>query len=174
MSSLPFSLAISAAGGAFTLLRPADWSTPVRRAYVWLPGIAVGLFVLHKARKGFPLPEEPAEGAAPKVEAAGAEAAGAGGSGAGEASSTAPAPTVRLSVRGQIVLALGAAFATAAAGAVSLPLDAALERWLVRRGISSPRRWMAASAFLASLVPDVIAAGRRTDGEQGPGPKANS
>lgn len=169
MNSVPLSLAIAAAGGAFTLLRPADWSTPVRRAYVWLPGIAVGLIVLHKARKGFPLSEEPAEGAAPKV-----EAAGTNGSGAGEASTTAPAPTVRLAVRGQIVLALGAAFATAAAGAVSLPLDAALERWLVRRGISYPRRWMAASAFLASLVPDAIAAGRRTDGEQGPGPKANS
>lgn len=165
MSSLPFSLAVSAAGGALTLLRPADWSTPVRRAYVWLPGIAVGLYVLQKTRKGFSLPEEPTE-----VEPAGlvapAEPTGVDGSGAGGDSGPGSAPVVRLAVRGQLVLSLGAALATVATGALSLPLDAALERWLVRRGVSHPRRWMAASAVLASLIADAIAARRRTDGKQ--------
>ena len=159
MSSLHSSLAISAVGGAFTLLRPADWSVPVRRAYVWLPGITVGLLVLRKVRKGFPLSGEPAG-----IEVAGAEGAPAEGGGAGPAPdgcSTAAAPTVRLGMRGQLVTFLGVALATAAAGALSLPLDAALERGLIRRGVSSPRRWMAAAVVVASLIPDALAVRRR-------------
>lgn len=50
MKNLPLSLAAAAVSGALTLLRPADWSSRTRRAFVLVPGalaaatLAGGLF----------------------------------------------------------------------------------------------------------------------------------
>lgn len=134
MKSLTTSLLGAAFTGAFTLLRPADWSQSTRRAFVVLPGVVVGAGCAYALSKGTKVPAEN-----------------------GEADET----TVKLPLPVQAALAVGLGAATSAASAVCLPFDAWLEQQLVSRGTSHPRRWMAAGGALLYLGVDLMDPGPR-------------
>ena len=146
MKNLPLSLAVSAAAGAFTLLDPADWSPAARRAFVFAPGALAAAGVLLA-----PFPGARAQavaGAAADAENSPADDGVPGG-----------AATRPSGVRGKAVraaLAVGAGSTVSGVQALSLRLDAGMERWLVRHRVAAPRLWMAAAVALATLVMDLL------------------
>lgn len=144
MNNFVLSLIGSATAGALTLIPPSGWSPRVRRAYVVVPGALVaagGAWVLAR-RTAEEASADPA--AEPGSEPRPGEVA---------------VSTQRLPVTARMALLLGLGAATCGIQAASLWIDQVLERWLVRRGATHPRRWMAALAVLASLGMD--AAGDR-------------
>jgi hypothetical protein len=142
MNNLVLSLTSSAAAGALTLISPTGWSSRVRAAYVVVPGVLVA------AAGAWSLSRNTGEKESVDV---GTEPA----SQTGEV----PVSAQRLPVAARAAMLLGLGAATCGVQAASLRIDAALERWLVGRGSTHPRRWMAALAVLASLGMD--AAGDR-------------
>lgn len=141
MNNLVLSVTSSAAAGALTLVSPSGWSPRVRAAYVVGPGMlvaAAGAWALSRNTD-----EE-------------SVAAGTGHESRTEDVAVS-AQRMPASARAGLLLGLGAATCGIQAG--SLWIDAALERWLVGRGATHPRRWMALVAVLASLTMD--AAGDR-------------
>ncbi len=142
MNNFVLSLTSSAAAGALTLISPSGWSPRVRAAYVVVPGVLVasaGAWALsHNTGEN----ESCVAGA--ELEAPTGEV---------------PVSAQRLPVAARAALLLSLGAATCGIQAASLRIDAVLERWLVGRGVTHPRRWMAALAVLASLGMD--AAGDR-------------
>ncbi|UWX96779.1 hypothetical protein N2K95_14220 [Arthrobacter zhaoxinii] len=151
MKNVPLSLSMAAAAGGFTLLRPADWSPGMRRAYVFVPGAAAGTVAALSFRKGARTVLTERAGAADLAPVT----AGTLGAAADADAATAAASPARKTV----VAVAGAVIAgTTASGvlALSLVLDERIEIWLVRRGVARPRRVMAVVAALSSLILDVI------------------
>lgn len=140
MNNLVLSLTSSAAAGALTLISPSGWSPRLRTAYVVVPGVLVA-----------------AAGAWALSRTAGEEESIGSGHDARTGEGSVSAQRLPVPARAALLLGLGAA--TCGIQAASLRVDAALERWLVGRGASHPRRWMAILAVLASLAMD--AAGDR-------------
>ena len=137
MNDLSRSLTGAALTGALTLISPSDWSPRVRRAFVLVPGVLVAAgatWSLSKLNDG-----------RPSVAASGSDENA-------EDSPTPQRPPVAQRVA--VPLALGAA--TCGFQASSLWIDAAIERWVIRRGATYPRRWMAVLAVAVSLLIDVI------------------
>lgn len=158
---MPLSLTVATLAGAFTLLRPADWSSRVRRAYVFGPGaLAAAVTAVAVIRGRARLLADGAEGGDGPGNDDGAS--GDGGAPAGGDAGTA---RIRTAV-GQAVLAVGAGAAVTGVQVLSLRLDAAMERWLVRHGVTKPRPWMGAAVAIVSLGMDFLdgrASGRATD-----------
>ncbi|MCC9176655.1 hypothetical protein [Arthrobacter sp. zg-Y750] len=172
MKNLPRSLALAAFVGAFTLSRPAGWPPLLRRAYILVPGAAVGAMAAVAVRKASRKGKElAADGTVdlvtPFTTAGGAQEPGA-------ASAVPSYVAARPSGSGtggteMALLGLGAVAGAAVSGttAVSLLVDARIETWLVRRGAAKPRVAMAGAAALWSLVMDAV-----MDGKDGRGSKA--
>ncbi|MFF0990477.1 hypothetical protein [Kocuria nitroreducens] len=142
MNDLVLSLTGSAAAGALTLICPSGWSPRVRAAYVVVPGVlvvAAGAWALSRSTGD---DESVDSGTEPRSPTDGV-----------------PVSAQRLPVAARAALLLSLGAATCGIQAASLRIDARLERWLVGRGATHPRRWMAAPAVLASLGMD--AAGDR-------------
>lgn len=140
MKDLPLSLTVSALAGAFTLLRPADWSPRIRRAFVLAPGVLT------------------AAGLAAVLLPGGGRRSSSGDSG-GAGSASAPVSLAPLRARPAAVRAGAAVVAGTAVSALhagSLRVDAAAENWLAGRGLAAPRLWMAAGMALASLGLDFL------------------
>ena len=157
MKNLPLSLSLAALSGALTLRSPADWSPALRRAFVLVPGAALGVTgavaVLKGSRKGR---ERAAAGRVDLVTPA-ASSTGDGAAG------TTPVPSyvradapARVPALAATVLAATVGVTVSGALALSLALDEWLETWLVRRGVARPRLVMAAMAAISSLVLDQI------------------
>ena len=142
MNNLVLSLTSSAAAGALTLISPSGWSSRVRTAYVVVPGVLVA-----------------AAGAWALSRNTGEKESVDPGTDPGSRADAVHVSAQRLPVAARAALLLGLGAATCGVQAASLRIDAALERWLVGRGVTHPRRWMAALAVLASLGMD--AAGDR-------------
>lgn len=168
MKNLPLSLALAAVSGAFTLSRPADWSPGLRRAYILVPGAAIGAIGVVAVRKGSRKGRELA--AAGTVDLVTPFTAGAGGGAGGSkpASGTGsdtmpsyvaartPGTEARMPAIGLAGLAAIIGVTVSGVLAVSLVLDEAVEAWLVRRGATRPRQVMAVAAALSSLVLDQV------------------
>ncbi|MFI7496278.1 hypothetical protein ACH9D2_16370 [Kocuria sp. M4R2S49] len=142
MNNLVLSLTSSAAAGALTLISPSGWSPRVRAAYVVVPGVLVA-----------------AAGAWALYRNTGAEESATPGTDHEPPTDEVAVSAQRLPASARAALLLGLGAATCGIQAASLRIDAALERWLVGRGVTRPRRWMALLAVLASLAMD--AAGDR-------------
>lgn len=141
MNNLVLSLTSSAAAGALTLISPSGWSPRVRAAYVVVPGVLVA------AAGAWALSRNTGEKTSVDSGAAtGLEFQTEGG----------PVSAQRVPVAARMALLLGLGAATCGIQAASLRIDAILERWLVGRGVTHPRRWMAALAVLASLGMDAV------------------
>lgn len=142
MNNLVLSLTGSAAAGALTLISPSGWSRRVRAAYVLVPGVLVASAGAWALSRNIGAEESAGSDAdhAPRTEEV-------------------PVSVQRLPVAARAGLLLGLGAATCGVQAASLRIDAALEDWLIGRGATHPRRWMAALAVLASLGMD--AAGDR-------------
>ncbi|MCQ1945917.1 hypothetical protein [Arthrobacter sp. zg-Y1116] len=155
MKNLPLSLTIAAAVGGFTLSRPADWSPGLRRAYVLVPGAAVGAIGVVALSRGMRKGRELA--AAGTVDLVTPFTVGAGGD-----SATAPSyvraagPQRRMPGIALTGLAVLMGAAVSGITALSLVLDEAVEAWLVRRRVARPRPVMAMAAVLYSLVMDQV------------------
>lgn len=156
MKNLPLSLTLAALSGALTLKSPTGWSPAVRRAYVFVPGAAIGSIaaaaLLKGAREGRELA---AAGRVDLVTPAASNSDGAAGS-------TAPLPSYVRADAGPsrmpaiALTALAGAVGVTISGvlALSLVVDERIETWLVRRGAARPRLVMAAIAAVTSLVMD--------------------
>lgn len=142
MKNLPLSLTVSAISGAFTLLRPADWSPRLRRAFVVVPGtLAVaGLVAVLFRGAGS---RQPRSGS-------GNSAGDGAHPGAETGSLFAQPPAVRA------LFAVGAGAAVAGIQTLSLRLDERLERWLLKHRVPAPRYWMALAVALTSLAVDAV------------------
>ncbi|WP_461169684.1 hypothetical protein [Arthrobacter sp. Z1-15] len=178
MKNLPLSLTVSAISGAFTLLRPADWSPQLRRAFVVVPGtLAVGglaavLFRpagrnLHGTAAGTGAGDDGSSGAEPDSlfvqppAVRGLITVGDGGSaGAEKGPLFARPPAVRA------LIAVGAGVVVCGIQVLSLRLDERLERWLLKHRVPAPRYWMALAVALASLAVDLM---QDPEDESGPG-----
>lgn len=147
MNKILLSVIGASASGALTLVSPAGWSPRVRRAYVVVPGvlIAAGSSLILTKLANRPAAVTASAGSAPAD--------------TDEESSTTSRshPVV---TRVAVPLTLGAVTCGFQAG--SLWIDAALERWFVRRGATHPRRWMAALAVVASLGMDAAGSSKTT------------
>lgn len=135
--SLPLTLATSTAAGALMLLRPADWPAPLRWTYLTAPGVLVStgsaLLLLGKAHDESPR---------------GTDTAGRNAERSFQRLRTAPLPA-------RLGLSLGLGVMITGSQALSLWVDAGAERWLRRRGLAHPRRWMAAATALIMLAADL-------------------
>lgn len=136
--SLPLTLATSAAAGAFMLLRPADWPAPLRWAYLAAPGVLVSaasaLLLLFKGvdnpqPQSIGTPDSAAERSFQRLRA------------------TPPAARMGMS--------LGLGMMITGSQALSLSVDKGIEKWLHQRGLTHPRRWMAAATALAMVTSDI-------------------
>ena len=178
MKNLARSLTMAAITGAVELSRPADWSPAWRRAYVWLPGAAIGAIsavaVQAGLRKGRELaaagtvdlvtPNTPGRDGAAAVPAAGPVAGSSAGPVAGPAylATSAPGPRSRKPAIALTGLAVVAGAAVSGIMALTLVLDERMEAWLVRRGAARPRMVMAVAGALSSLALDVLADAKDT------------
>ncbi|WP_341394445.1 hypothetical protein [Arthrobacter sp. G119Y2] len=174
MKNLPLSLTVSAISGAFTLLRPADWSPQLRRAFVVVPGtLAVGglAAVLFRPagrnQHGTAAGDDGSSGAEPgslfvqPLAVRGLITVGDGGSaGAEKGPLFARPPAVRA------LIAVGAGVVVSGIQMLSLRLDERLERWLLKHRVPAPRYWMALAVALASLAVDLM---QDPEDESGPG-----
>ena len=150
MDKLLLSLTGAVATGALALISPSGWSSRTRHAYVWAPGALVATaaaLVLAKGA-GAPTPSAPAaDDAAPAA---------------------APPAIPPLPLAARVVLPLGLGATTCGFQAGSLWVDGAIERWMIRRGATRPRWWMAGMAALLSLAIDAAGASgtRRVEGRE--------
>lgn len=136
MKNLPLSLATATISGAFTLLRPSDWSPGTRRAFVLVPGALAAATLAGGLLQG--------------RRQVRANSAVSGGSAASSSSGSSP------SAAAGAALAVGVGTLVSAGQALSLRWDASLERWLVRKGLRRPRLWMGAAVALATLAVDFL------------------
>lgn len=120
------------------LLRPADWPAPLRWAYLAAPGVLVSaasaLLLLFKDAdnlqpQSMGTPDSAAERSFQRLR------------------TTSPAARLGLS--------LGLGMIITGSQALSLLVDTGMEKWLHRRGLTHPRRWMAAATALAMITSDI-------------------
>lgn len=174
MQKLPRSLTLAVITGAVELSRPADWSPRLRRAYVAVPGIAIGAIsaaaVLAGSRKGRKLAAaETVDLVTPFTSGTEGTAADSSAAAAGDGTPTAgsaPRPSYltaspdrrRKPVLGMALagLAVGTGAAVSGIMALTLVLDERAETWLVRRGAAHPRLVMAVVAAVSSLALDIV------------------
>lgn len=155
MKNLPLSLTIATLAGAFTLLRPADWSSRTRRIFVFGPGAvaaggAAAAVISGRAKL--------------RAEGSAGDSTSGGGSApdnvstpdnAGLTGNNAGTPRLGPAVA-PAMLAVGVGAAVTGVQVLSLRADAAIERWIVRKGVTKPRLWMAAAVALWSLGMDFL------------------
>ena len=138
MKQMIGSMTMTAALGLGTLvLRPADWWPWVRRTYVAAPGLLAGGVAGALLLVDSPPGEKPAP-----------DDTGLFGNGRLRHARSLP-------VVARLALALGFGSIVAAMQVGSLRADRGVERWLSRRGLEHPRRWMAATVVAMSLAKDV-------------------
>jgi len=158
MKNLPLSFTLAALSGVLTLISPAGWSPGVRRAYVLAPGAAIGIIAAAALRKGAQKGRELA--AAGRVDLVTSVGSGSDGS----VGSTAPLPSYvrkdadppRMPAMALTALAGTVGVAVSGVMALSLVLDERIETWLLRHGVTRPRRVMAFMVAVTSLVLDQV------------------
>ena len=158
MKNLPLSFTLAALSGVLTLISPAGWSPGVRRAYVLAPGAAIGIIAAAALRKGAQKGRELA--AAGRVDLV----TPVGSSSDGSVGSTAPLPSYvrkaadppRMPAMALTALAGTVGVAVSGVMALSLVLDERIETWLLRHGVTRPRRVMAFMVAVTSLVLDQV------------------
>ena len=158
MKNLPLSLVLAASSGAFTLQRPADWSPSLRRAYILVPGAALGTIGVVAVQRGSRKGRELA--AAGTVDLVTPFTAGADDGAAGSAASPSYLRAAGSPPRTPVIALAGLAamlgITVSGIVALTLVLDERVEAWLVRRGVARPRRVMAAAAAVSSLLLDQV------------------